>query len=287
VTQTPEWDGLVGLWLERRAQILWRRHSDAVNANLATAWLPAEVGRLLKTDLFDEAVSGGVLPVMAGRVGELVGIDVSPAVVEAAAARTERLQAQLADVRDLPFADQSFDAVFSNSTLDHFESRDDIAVSLRELHRVLRPGGTLVVTLDNPWNPLVALSKSLPRAWLNETWNRHASGLGKVGVLPYQVGVTMSAPALERTLVGVGFSIEETTAVVHAPRLPAVLVGSLLERHAGPPAQERFLELLMRCESLRYRRARLVTGTFVAIRATRQERPWASSNDGPAVSSTQ
>jgi len=74
---------------------------------------------------------------------------------------------------------------------------------------------------------------------------------------------------------------------VHAPRLPAVLVGSLLERHAGPPAQERYLELLMRCESMRYRRARLVTGTFVAIRATRQERPWASSNDGPAVSSTQ
>jgi SAM-dependent methyltransferase len=288
VTEPLEWDDLVGLWLDRRAQILWRRHSDAVNTRLAGAWLPGGAARVLKTDLFDEAVSGGVLPVASGRGAELVGIDLSPAVVKAAAARTDHLQAQVADVRKLPFPDESFDAVFSNSTLDHFESRDDIVVSLRELHRVLRAGGTLVVTLDNPWNPLVALSKALPRRWLNETWNRHASGLGKAGVLPYQVGMTMSAPALGRTLVGIGFTIEETTAVMHAPRLPAVLVGSVLERRAGRPTQERFLELLMRCESMRDRRTRLVTGMFVAIRATRgQESPCASSNEGPAASSTQ
>jgi hypothetical protein len=178
--------------------------------------------------------------------------------------------------------------VLSNSTLDHFGSLDEIVTGLRELHRVLRPRGTLVVTLDNPWNPLMALSKAVPRTWLNETWNRYSPGLGKVGILPYHVGVTMSAPALVRTLAGIGFTVEETTAVMHAPRLPAVLIGSVLERRAGKVTQERFLELLRRCESLRERRTCLVTGTFVAVRAVRsQESPCASSNDGPVASSTQ
>jgi SAM-dependent methyltransferase len=281
------WDGLAGLWLAQPTQVLWRRHSDAVNARLAAAWLPERAGRVLKTDLFDEAVSGGIVSTLADRADEVVGIDLSPAVVKAAAARNKRVRAQVADVRALPFPDESFDAVLSNSTLDHFDSRDEIVLSLRELRRVLRPGGTLVITLDNPWNPLLAVSKALPQRWLNETWNRHSSGLGKVGVLPYQVGVTMSAPALGRTLVGVGFTVEETSAVIHAPRLPAVLICSLLERRAGTSAQERLLRILMRCEGLRERRTRLVTGTFVAIRAIRQERPCASSNDGPDPSSTQ
>jgi SAM-dependent methyltransferase len=289
MSQSPDgWDGLAEVWLTRRSQVLWRRHSDAVNARLAGAWLPERMGRMLKTDLFDEAVSGGILPVLAERADEVVGIDVSQAVVEAASAQNEQLLTQRADVRELPFRDESFDAVLSNSTLDHFGSLDEIVAGLRELHRVLRPGGTLVVTLDNPWNPLMALSKAVPRTWLNETWDRYAPGLGKVGILPYHVGVTMNAPALERTLAGIGFTVEETTAVMHAPRLPAVLLGSVLERRAGRATQELFLELLMRCESLRERRTRLVTGTFVAVRAVRaQERPCASSNDGPAVSSTQ
>jgi SAM-dependent methyltransferase len=270
MSQSPsEWDGLADVWLTRRAQVLWRRHSDAVNARLAAAWLPERVGRLLKTDLFDEAVSGGLASVLAGRADEFVGIDVSPAVVQAASAQNNLLRSQVADVRELPFPDRSFDAVFSNSTLDHFGSVDDIVISLRELHRVLRPGGTLVITLDNPWNPLLAASKALPRRWLNETWNHHARGFGKLGVLPYHVGVTMSAPALERTLAGVGFTVAETSAVMHAPRLPAVLLGSLLEKHASKAVQERFLALLERCESLRERRTCLVTGTFVAIRAVR------------------
>jgi SAM-dependent methyltransferase len=289
MTQSADdWDDLADLWLTRRSQVLWRRHSDAVNSRLVREWLPGRVGRVLKTDLFDEAVSGGILPALADRADEVVGIDVSPAVVEAAAARHDRLGAQLADVRALPFPDGSFDAVLSNSTLDHFGSLAEIVTGLRELHRVLRPRGTLVVTLDNPWNPLMALSKAVPRAWLNETWNRYAPGLGKVGILPYHVGVTMSAPALVRTLAGIGFTVEETTAVMHAPRLPAVLIGSVLERRAGKVTQERFLELLRRCESLRERRTCLVTGTFVAVRAVRpQESPCASSNDGPVASSTQ
>ncbi len=62
----------------------------------------------------------------------------------------------------LPFPDGAFDRVFSNSTLDHFDSRDDIREALRELARVLHPEGELLLTLDNLANPVVRLRNALP-----------------------------------------------------------------------------------------------------------------------------
>ena len=49
-----------------------------------------------------------------------------------------------ADALRLPFADASFDLVAALDALEHLE---DDAAALRELHRVCRPGGTLVATV--------------------------------------------------------------------------------------------------------------------------------------------
>lgn len=48
--------------------------------------------------------------------------------------------------RALPWPEASFDGVFSIEGLEHLEDRFGF---LRELHRVLRPGGTLVLTTPN------------------------------------------------------------------------------------------------------------------------------------------
>lgn len=48
----------------------------------------------------------------------------------------------------MPFEDASFDAVLSIETLEHV---DDEAETLREIHRVLRPGGALVLSVPNKW----------------------------------------------------------------------------------------------------------------------------------------
>lgn len=45
---------------------------------------------------------------------------------------------------DLPFSDGSFDGVYNLGLLEHFEE-EEIAVILREIHRVLKPGGKVVI----------------------------------------------------------------------------------------------------------------------------------------------
>lgn len=54
----------------------------------------------------------------------------------------ERVAFQLADVKDLPFEDRSFDTVFSNTILHHIP---EPMAMLREAWRVLKPGGVLLI----------------------------------------------------------------------------------------------------------------------------------------------
>jgi ubiquinone/menaquinone biosynthesis C-methylase UbiE len=52
-------------------------------------------------------------------------------------------------VLDLPFADDSFDMVFSHSVLHHVP---EIKQAQSEIHRVLRPGGELVIMVYARWS---------------------------------------------------------------------------------------------------------------------------------------
>ena len=85
-----------------------------------------------------------------------VGIDPSLDAIAAA----KRVAAQLgreaeylvADARHLPFPDACFDVVFSYSVLQHF-GKDDALRALREIRRVLRPGGRALVQMANAFGP--------------------------------------------------------------------------------------------------------------------------------------
>lgn len=58
---------------------------------------------------------------------------------------SEKVTIETADVRSLPFSDGSFDVVLSHWVVHNLPSREDRATAVRELVRVLRPGGTLVL----------------------------------------------------------------------------------------------------------------------------------------------
>jgi len=79
---------------------------------------------------------------------EVVGITISRPQVERANARAreeglaDRVAFQYADAMELPFADASFDAVLALESLHHMPDRRQ---ALREIARVLRPGGSLAL----------------------------------------------------------------------------------------------------------------------------------------------
>jgi SAM-dependent methyltransferase len=72
---------------------------------------------------------------------EVIATDLSPRMVELT--RRRGLDARVADVQDLPFADAEFDCAVANWMLYHVP---DVDSALAELRRVLRAGGTLVAT---------------------------------------------------------------------------------------------------------------------------------------------
>lgn len=261
--RSPEgayWNSVVAAWQIEDRHAAWRAHCDALSQDLLTRWLPpGRISRLLKTDLFNEAVAVGLGSPLAARVESVNGIDIAEKVVREAKARNPHLTTVTADVRALPYAENSFDVILSGSTLDHFVTHAELETSLRELHRVLVRGGTLILTLDNPDNPLIALRNWLPRALLQRR-----------GIVPYYVGATMGGKRLRRVLTEISFDVQEVSAFEHSPRVLAVALSALLRDRASQVSQQRFVRILGAFEMLGNLPTRFLTGHFVAVRATRR-----------------
>jgi SAM-dependent methyltransferase len=118
--------------------------------------------------------TGILLPVLAPLCGELVGLEVSPAFVDASRQTAERWGLQNvtlleASAERMPFADDEFDVLVVVDVLHHLF---DLPACLAEMRRVLKPDGCLIVYEPSKLNPLLALLFLLDR---NE-WG--ALGLG-------------------------------------------------------------------------------------------------------------
>jgi SAM-dependent methyltransferase len=255
------WEDIAQSWRFTPQQKLWRRHSDAVNEALCASWLPAGAERLLKTDAFDEAFGDGLYRLLWSRAKTVIGMDVAVTTLRAAKLNHPGLQVIGADIRDLPFRDGSFDVIVSNSTLDHFADEREIIRGIRELHRVLKNGGCMLITIDNPINPLLALRSILPFALLR-----------RLGLVPYYVGKSLSPGRLRQELQEAGFDIREIRAVMHCPRVLAVAIARLLSNHNTSPSQETYLQWLQRFERLSSFPTRYLTGNFTAVKAIKAAR---------------
>lgn len=107
-------------------------------------------------------VAGGTGPysrLLAGLGHQVCLLDLVPAHVHQARQKaTEQalgIECVVGDARSLPWPDQSFDVVLVMGALYHLQERDDRVACLREAHRVLRPGGSLVAAYISRFASLV------------------------------------------------------------------------------------------------------------------------------------
>lgn len=117
--------------------------------------------------VLDVGCGRGLLTVGAARrltVGKATGVDVwapgalsgnrREAVLENAAAEGvgDRVEVKQGDARQLPFDDESFDVVVSNFVLHEMKTGPDRETMVREIARVLKPGGR-VALIDYIFTP--------------------------------------------------------------------------------------------------------------------------------------
>lgn len=239
----------------------WRAYMRRVYGRLVREWLPAAALSCgLKTDLFEEAVSAQHLLPDLGPGS--VGIDCSQAVVHAARTRLAREGGQykfvVGDLRRLPLRSGSITHILSGSSLDHFSDKADIATSLAELARVLAPEGVLVITFDNPHNPIVWVRNRLPSAWLK-----------RLHLVPFYLGATYGRTEACQQLAAVGLTVTHITAVAHAPRIPFRRLITVAERLGWKSLQTFVARLLDSFEILERWPTRYQTGYYLALRAKR------------------
>lgn len=76
----------------------------------------------------------------------VVGMDLTTAFLRAAQSTAPSVPLVRADMRDLPFEDDSFDAVWAAACLMHVPKPDAASV-FKNLHEIVRPGGLLAATV--------------------------------------------------------------------------------------------------------------------------------------------
>ena len=140
--------------------------------------------------------SGSFLPWLAelvGPTGQLAALDLAPdnvALVERRIAEWGLpcpVEARAGTVLDLPYADDTFDAVwFANTT--QYLTDDELATALAELRRVVRPGGLVAIKeVDSAFNRVAPAPPGLAARWfetLARTGMVQAIGGVRGGMLP-------------------------------------------------------------------------------------------------------
>jgi SAM-dependent methyltransferase/uncharacterized membrane protein YbhN (UPF0104 family) len=85
---------------------------------------------------------------------DVIGIDPSYGLLAAGRSRTGVSAVAAGSALELPFRDGSLDFVYTIGVLHHLPGRDAQTVAYREIARVLKPGGVLLIHESNPRNPL-------------------------------------------------------------------------------------------------------------------------------------
>jgi demethylmenaquinone methyltransferase/2-methoxy-6-polyprenyl-1,4-benzoquinol methylase len=155
--------------------------------------------------------------------GAVVGLDFSPRMLERARRKDSRIEWVQGDLLALPFADGSFDAATVGFGVRNVA---DLGASLRELRRVLRPGGRLaILEITHP--------RGLLKPFFGLWFDRLVPALGKLlpggaaySYLPQSVTRFPPAEELAELLRDAGFADVRVR----------LLAGSIIALHTGAVA---------------------------------------------------
>ena len=157
---------------------------------------------ILKTDLWDEAKNTRILAWASARGARAYGVDISEPTVRQArgAFPPGALQAVVGDVRAIPFADGSFDAIYSMGTIEHFAETQH---AIEEMARVLKPGGRAIIGVPNRHDPFLRPAFATLLQW--------------VGLYAYGLEKSYSRRTLRSMVERAGLTVVAETAILFIP----------------------------------------------------------------------
>lgn len=141
----------------------------------------------------------------------MVGAELDTEVIEKARHNVGHLPRMIlnqANIYALPYPDNTFDAVILSEILEHID--DDVA-GLKEILRVLKPGGVVAITVPNAnypfwWDPI---NKTLETLFHMHIQHGPLAGLWANHVRLY------TRDQLRNAALGAGFEVEEERAFTH------------------------------------------------------------------------
>jgi SAM-dependent methyltransferase len=177
--------------------------------------------------VLDVACGTGIVGRLAAMLGaHAVGVDSNPLMLEVARAVDPSIEWLESEAGELPFPDASFDLVLCQAGFQYFPDR---AASLREMRRVLAPGGRLAISV---WR---AVEHQPGWLLLAEALDRHAGP--EVGAIMRAPFAFSSADALRDLVRAAGFRDVAVEIQIEAVRFPSAK-DLLLRQEAASPLAE-------------------------------------------------
>jgi len=181
--------------------------------------------------------TGTFTAALAERFENLIAVDVAEVLLQRARERLPRVRFERRDIHATGYPDAQFDYVVGCSVLHHL----DCPLALREIRRLLKPGGLLRFSEPNLLNPQIFLQKKWP--WLKQRMGDspdetaftpgamramlRSAGFERIQVRPYE----FLHPAVPQRLIGAVIGFERWLEAT-----PLHLIGGSIriEAWAGP-----------------------------------------------------
>lgn len=190
----PDFSGAPSTLYYRECEIeLFRRHAGELRGK-----------KFLKLDLWNEAINTRILKWVSDQGAEVYGMDISHVVsrraYDNAAADGSDKEFVRADIRELPYAENSFDLVYTMGTIEHI---DEYRHAIEEIRRVLKPGGRAIIGV--PFKYDIFLRPLL------------VAVLEAFGKYPYAPEKSFSPAELKKDVSDAGLTVRHRTGILIVP----------------------------------------------------------------------